>query len=323
MPLKYKWLYETFKNANQNFWLPEEISMGNDKLEYTMLPSNIKHMYDWIFSMLTTMDLIVTDALESSIMPYASAPEFRSWLALQGYQEAIHTHAYVVVAEEVALDPDEVFGRYLQEEALYNKIKMAGEYSKLLENNDIQNIENFILGYSFWAIILEGIWFYLGLSAGSYPSIYNRVMKGTADQFQYIRRDEALHYSTGISVIKEIINEYPEVWTKELQYKIKAMVEEGIEYERAFAQECYRNIPHLPAEGYIEQCKFQAEKNLNRLGLSHYPDAKSALPWLSASVDIKKEANFFERRVIEYQVGTGLAFYDPDKIDNITDWKDK
>ncbi len=321
LPLKYKWLYETFKNANNNFWLPEEISMGNDKYEYSTLQPNIKHMYDWLFSMLTTMDLIVTDTLESSIMPYASAPEYRSWLALQGYQEAIHTHSYVTIAEEIALDPDEVFGRYLQEESLYDKIKMAGDYAKLLDDNKLQEIETFIIGYAFWAIMLEGIWFYLGLSAGTYPSHHLRLMKGTADQFQYIRRDEALHYSTGISVIQEIVKEYPESWNSNVQNAIKAMVTEGLEKEMAFSLDCYKNIPGLSATAYIKQCEFQAERNLNRLGLSLYPDSEAALPWLSASVDLKKESNFFERRVTEYQVGTGLNFENT-SISDVGSWKE-
>ncbi len=321
LPLKYKWLYEAFKNGNNNFWLPEEISMGNDKLEYTQLPPNVKHMYDWLFSMLTTMDLIVTDTLESSIMPYASAPEFRSWLALQGYQEAIHTHSYVTIAEEIALDPDEVFGRYLQEESLYNKIKMAGEAAKMLDNNDLQDIETFIINYAFWAIMLEGIWFYLGLSAGTYPSHHLRLMKGTADQFQYIRRDEALHYSVGLSVIHEITKEYPEAWNRNTKEEILSMVVRGIEHEAKFANDCYKNIPGLLAADYIEQCKFQAERHLNRLGLSLYGNAKAALPWLSASVDMKKESNFFERRVTEYQVGTGLDFENT-SISDVGAWRE-
>ena len=329
LPLKYKWLYEIFKKANNNFWLPEEISLGNDKLEYMELQPNVKHMYDWLFSMLTTMDLIVTDTLESSIMPYATAPEFRSWLALQGYQEAIHTHSYVTIAEEASLDPDEVFGRYLQEESLYNKIAMAGGYAKLLDVNftkitmhgfNDKYLSNFILGYSFWALVLEGIWFYLGLSAGTYPALHLRKMKGTADQFQYIRRDEALHYSTGISIIQEIIAEYPDLWTKNLQEQILSMVNEGIQLEIMFANDTFKKVIGLSSADYINQCKFQAEQNLNRLGLSLYPDAKSVLPWLSQSVDLKKEANFFERRVTEYQVGTGLSF-DNTSLDDITNWK--
>ena len=311
LPMKYKWLYNIFKKANNNFWLPEEIGMGDDKYQYTTLPVNVRHAYDRIFSMLTTMDLIVTDALESSIMPHATAPEFRSWLALQGYQEAIHSHSYTLIAEEVSLDPDEVFGRYLKEKELYDKIDMAYRYNKLIDTADTSTIEglrNFVLGYSFWVIVLEGMWFYLGLSAGTYPSRYHRVMRGTTDQFQYIRRDEQLHYSTGLLVIREILNEYPEVLNSDLVNDIKAMVEEGVGLEDAFADATYINLPGMLPNDYKEQVRFQARNLCRRLGIEVFPNATNAIPWFSESVDLRKETNFFERRVSEYQVAADLGW---------------
>lgn len=312
LPLKYKWLYETYKKALNNFWLPTEVSMGNDKLDYPTLRENTKHQYDWLFSMLTTMDMVVTEAIDVSIMRHATAPELRQWLALQGQQEAIHTDSYTVIAEEIGLNPDEVFGRYLQEESLYNKIAMAAEYSDMLDGiTDISKpgeMEKFIVAYTFFPLILESSWFYLGLSAGTYPSRFERKMLGTADMFSYIRKDESLHYSVGLTVINDIMHENPDINLREVQTAILDMVTAGLALEDKFARDTYRDLPGLGADAYMEQCRFLMNVNLKRLGMIHPDcvDAEVALPWVSETVELKREFNFFERKNSEYQVSTDL-----------------
>jgi ribonucleoside-diphosphate reductase beta chain len=308
--MKYKELYDSFKHGINNFWTPEEISMGEDKYQYTQLPENVRHFYDMLFAMLTTMDLVVTDALESTIMPWASAPEFRSWLALQGFQEAIHSHSYTLIAQEISADEDKLFNMYLVEKPLYDKIAMAAKYNELIEqasfcSNQDEAIKDFLLGYIFWAVMLEGIWFFLGLSIGTYPSHQFRMMKGTADQFEYIRRDESLHYATGLNIISQIIEEYPQVWDEELRQRIVDMVAEGLELEKAFATAALVALPGLTVPDYLEQCRFQANMLLKRLGVMPYPDAKQTLSWLTHTT-LRKETNFFERRPTEYRVGADL-----------------
>ncbi len=316
LPLKYKWLYQTYKKALNNFWLPAEVNVTPDKGDYMALKPNTKHQYDWLFSMLTTMDMVVTEAIDVSIMRHATAPEFRQWLALQGQQEAVHTDSYTVIAEEIDLVPDDVYGRYLQEESLYNKIAMAAEYANMLDAitdlSSASEMEKFILAYVFFPLMLESCWFYMGLSAGTYPALFERKMLGTADMFSLIRKDESLHYSVGLTVTADIIRENPQINLKEVNTAILDMVSKGLALEEAFAQETYRNLPGLSADSYMEQCRFMMNVNLRRLGLEH-PDCVSAglaLPWVSESVELNKETAFFERRLAEYMVSADLNFDD-------------
>lgn len=312
LPLKYSWLYNTYKKAQQNYWLPQEVGMGRDKEEYYTLPPNVKHQYDLLFSMLTTMDLVVTEAVDVSLMRHASAPELRQWLALQGFQEAVHSDSYTVMAEEIGLDPDEVFTRYLTNPALYAKIAMCGRYAETLDSltdlADPDQMEKFLVSYTFFSLILESLWFYVGLSVGTYPTLFLGKMTGTNDQFTMIRKDESLHYSVGLTVIGDIIRESPHIDRDRLNRKILNLVSEGLRLEDNFADETYKDLPGMSAASYKEQCRFQMRYNLQRLGLSHpdCEDATLALPWVSEMVEIKKETSFFERKTSNYQVSTGL-----------------
>lgn len=325
LPLKYKWLYATYKKARLNFWLPEEIGVGKDKLDYLELPANVRHQYDWLFSMLTTMDIVVIEAVDVSIMRHATAPELRQWLALQGQQEAIHTDTYTLLADEIGLDPDEVFGRYLQEASLYAKIAEAGKYARWLDEiDDISQpgaLERFILAYTFFALVLEGNWFYMGLSAGTYPSRFHHKMLGTGDQFQYIRRDEQLHFSVGLTVIADIIKENPQLDLAYVHEGILNIAARGIRLEEDFARNTYIELPGMSVDAYIEHCKHLMKVNLRRLQLEHpdFVDAEPALPWVSETVDLNRESNFFERRNTEYQLASDLfANFDAQEHD----WND-
>lgn len=312
LPLKYKWLYETYKKAQTSFWRPQEVNLGNDKADYYQLPPNVKHQYDLLFSMLTTMDLVVTEAVDVSLMRHAGAPELRNWLALQGFQEAVHTDSYVTIAEELDLNQDEVFTRYLTNPALYAKIAMCGRYAEALDGitdlSDPEQMEKFIVAYTFFALILESLWFYVGLSAGTYPARFLGKMLGTADMFSYIRKDEALHYSVGLTVIGDIIRESQHIDKDRLHRKILNLVSEGLRLEDNFADETYKDLPGMSAASYKEQCRFQMRFNLQRLGLIHpeCENATLALPWISETVELNKETAFFERRGSEYLVSVGL-----------------
>ena len=312
LPLKYPWLYNTYKKAQTNFWRPQEVPMGRDKEDYYNLPPNVKHQYDLLFSMLTTMDLVVTEAVDVSLMRHASAPELRNWLALQGFQEAVHTDSYVVIAEEIGLDPDDVFTRYLTNPALYAKIAMCGRYSEMLDGltdlSDPEQMEKFLVAYAFFALILESLWFYVGLSVGTYPTRFLGKMNGTADMFSFIRKDEALHYSVGLTVIGDIIRESPHIDKDRLNRKLINLVSEGLRLEDNFADETYKDLPGMSASAYKGQCRFQMRFNLQRLGLSHpeCENAALALPWVSETVEMTKETAFFERTNQNYVVAAGL-----------------
>ena len=56
-----------------------------------------------------------------------------------------------------------------------------------------------------------------------------------------------------------------------------------------------------------EYLHFIANRRLNQLGLSEqFPGAQNPFPWMSEIMDLRKEKNFFETRVIEYQTGGAL-----------------
>jgi ribonucleoside-diphosphate reductase beta chain len=133
-------------------------------------------------------------------------------------------------------------------------------------------------------------------------------MLGTGDQFQYIRRDEQLHFSVGLTVIADIIKENPQLDLSYVTEGIFSIATRGIKLEEEFARHTYIDLPGLSADAYIEHCKHLMRVNLRRLQLEHpdFAQAEPTLPWVSETVELHRETNFFERRVSEYQLASDL-----------------
>ena len=162
------------------------------------------------------------------------------------------------------------------------------------------------MAYIFFAGIFEGCWFYNGFSP-IFALQRRGLMKGKAEQFQYIMRDEVLHASFGIRVINQIIKE------ENLRLdpkKLADMWQECEAAEMAYAGYILKDpILGYSAEDHIGQFRFIANRRANQLHLKvPFEGAESTLPWLDEQANLRKEKNFFETRVTEYQTGGALSW---------------
>ncbi|MBT5032395.1 MAG: ribonucleotide-diphosphate reductase subunit beta [Proteobacteria bacterium] len=310
-PFKYHWAWNYFINANKNHWTPLDISLSQDIYDYKHhLSDSEKHVYENVLSYLTTSDILAMRNIGLAVMEKMTAPELQIYQARQVYEEALHTWTYQHCIETLGLDQQEIYNRYRVVPAINRKIQIANRRidSILRANidlNDPDELNNFVLAYIFFAAVFEGCWFYNGFSP--IFSLQRRgLMKGTAELFQYIMRDEVMHCGFGIRTVQQIIIE------NNLSLDLRAIREMWDEAEAA-EFEYARYVLSSPILGYsaeehIEQFRYIANRRAKQLGMEQpFPKAKCALPWLDEQANIRKEKNFFETRVTEYQAG-GLSW---------------
>ena len=158
-------------------------------------------------------------------------------------------------------------------------------------------------------VIFEGIFFYVGFTQVLSMGRRNK-MTGTAEQFQYILRDESMHMNFGIDVINQIKIENPHLWTAEFQQEMVELIREAVEIETQYARDTMpRGILGLNAPMFEEYLQFIANRRCSQIGLpEQYTGASNPFPWMSEVLDLKKEKNFFETRVTEYQTGGALSW---------------
>jgi ribonucleoside-diphosphate reductase beta chain len=59
---------------------------------------------------------------------------------------------------------------------------------------------------------------------------------------------------------------------------------------------------------FREYVQHIADRRLERIGLPVQYSSSNPFPWMSETMDLAKEKNFFETRVTEYQTGGALSW---------------
>jgi ribonucleoside-diphosphate reductase beta chain len=310
-PFKYPWAWSFFLNANKNHWTPLDINMAQDVTDYRhKLTLEEKHVYENVLSYLTTSDILAMRNIGLAVMEKMSAPELQIYQARQVYEESLHTWTYQHCIETIGLNQSEIYNRYRVVPEINQKIAMANQRLNSVLRSDINlkdpdELHNFVISYLFFAAIFEGCWFYNGFSP-VFALQRRGLMKGTAEQFQYIMRDEVMHAAFGIRVVKQIIQEENVKLNKK---EIRDMWDEAYEAEKAYTNYILRDpILGYSAEMHLGQFQFIANRRATQLGLDEepFPGAELTLPWLDEQANLRKEKNFFETRVTEYQTGGAL-----------------
>jgi len=263
-----------------------------------------------------TADSLVANNLVLAVYRHITNPECRQYLLRQAFEEALHTHSYQHIIESLSLDQGRVFNMYREIPAVAKKAIWALPYTQSLSDptfntgtpeNDQRLLRDLIAFY----VVFEGIFFYVGfvqlLSLGR-----RNKMVGTAEQIQYILRDESMHLNFGINMINQIKLENPHLWTATFQQEVRNMIKEGVELEYQYAVDTMpRGILGLNAAMFKDYLHFIANRRFVQLGMTEeYPGATNPFPWMSEMIDLKKEKNFFETRVTEYQTGGTLSWDD-------------
>jgi ribonucleoside-diphosphate reductase beta chain len=317
VPFKYKWAWQKYLDACANHWMPNEINMAADVAlwkDIEGLTEDERLIIMRNLGFFSTADSLVANNLVLAVYRLITNPECRQYLLRQAFEEALHTHAYQYVIESLGMDEAEVFNMYREVPSVARKAEWSLKYTQSLSDPDFhtgtpENDQRLLRDLIAFYVIFEGIFFYVGFTQVLSMGRRNK-MTGTAEQFQYILRDESMHLNFGIDVINQIKIENPHLWTDEFKQEAINMIHEGVELEYAYAVDTMpRGILGLNAEMFKEYLQFIANRRCAQIGLTQqFPGVTNPFPWMSEIMDLKKEKNFFETRVIEYQTGGALSW---------------
>jgi len=315
MPLKYKWAWEHYLNGCANHWMPTEVAMTKDieLWKSNQLSQEERRMIMRNLGFFATAESLVGNNIVLAIFRHVTNPEARQYLLRQAFEEAIHTHTFLYIVDSLALDEGEVFNMYNEVNTIHNKDQFEMKLTEDILNPDFntntkEGVQKFLENLIGFYIIMEGIFFYSGFVM-ILSFLRQNKMVGIGEQFQYILRDETIHLNFGIDLINGIKQENPEVWTPEFQEHITNLIKEAVELEYLYAQDCLPNgLLGLNASMFKEYVQNIADRRLERIGLSAQYHSKNPFPWMSETIDLGKEKNFFETRVTEYQSASNLVW---------------
>mgnify|MGYP002629467938 FL=1 len=317
VPFKYDWAWQKYLDGCANHWMPQEVNMNAD-IALWKNPNGLTEDERLIvkrnLGFFATADSLVANNLVLAIYRLVTNPECRQYILRQAFEEAIHTHAYQYCIESLAMDEGEIFNMYHEIPSVAKKASWGLKYTKSLSDptfntgtveTDQELLKNLIAFYC----CLEGIFFYCGFTQILSMGRRNK-MTGTSEQFQYILRDESMHLNFGIDMINQIKLENPQLWTDSMKEQATQMILQATQLEIEYARDTMpRGVLGMNAAMMEEYLQFIANRRLVQIGLPEQFDSVSnPFPWMSEIMDLRKEKNFFETRVIEYQTGGALTW---------------
>lgn len=316
LPMKYTWARTHYKNGVANNWTPEEVNMQRDVEMWhskDALTADEKRVVMWNMGFFSTAESLTANNIVLAIYKHVTNPECRQYLLRQAFEEAIHTDTFIYCCDTLGLDPEEVYTMYESIPSIKEKDDFVvgmtktifDENFKIETTEDIQKFVNDLVGYY---IIMEGIFFYAGFVMMLSFMRQNK-MVGVGEMFQYILRDESIHLAFGADLINTIAEEFPEIWTSEFTNTITENIKKAVQLEYTYAVDALpRGILGLNTDAIHEYLKYIVDRRLERINLQKVYGAENPFPWMSEVIDLKKEKNFFETRVTEYQSGGNLEW---------------
>ncbi len=317
VPFKYKWAWEKYLATCSNHWMPQEINMSRDIATWkdpNGLSDDERRIVMRNLGFFTTADSLAANNIVLGTYRHITAPECRQFMLRQAFEEAIHTHAYQYIVESLGLDEGEIFNAYNEIKSIRDKDEflipfidavMDPHFHTGTPENDRTLLKSLIV----FACLMEGLFFYVGFTQILALGRQNK-MTGAAEQYQYILRDESMHCNFGIDLINQIKLENPQLWTASFKAEIAALFHRAVELEYRYAEDTMpRGVLGLNASMFKGYLRYIANRRAMQIGLEElFPNEENPFPWMSEMIDLKKERNFFETRVIEYQSGGALSW---------------
>jgi ribonucleoside-diphosphate reductase beta chain len=317
VPFKYKWAWEKYLATCANHWMPQEINMTRDIALWKSqggLTEDERRIIKRNLGFFVTADSLAANNIVLGTYRHITAPECRQFLLRQAFEEAIHTHAYQYIVESLGLDESEIFNAYHEVSSIRAKDEFLIPFIDAImdphfKTGTPENDQILLKSLIVFACLMEGLFFYVGFTQILALGRQNK-MTGAAEQYQYILRDESMHCNFGIDLINQIKLENPHLWTAEFKAEIKTLFMHAVELEYRYAEDTMpRGVLGMNASMFKGYLRYIANRRATQIGLeSLFPNEENPFPWMSEMIDLKKERNFFETRVIEYQTGGALSW---------------
>ncbi len=315
VPFKYKWAWEKYLSGCANHWMPQEINMTRDIALWkdpNGLTEDERRIIMRNLGFFVTADSLAANNIVLGTYRQITAPECRQYLLRQAFEEAIHTHAYQYIVESLGLNQAEIFNAYHEVPSIRAKDEFLIPFIDVLTDPSFktgtpESDQKLLRSLIVFACIMEGLFFYVGFTQILAMGRQNK-MTGAAEQYQYILRDESLHCNFGIDMINQIKLENPHLWTAEFKEELRGLFEQAVELEYRYAEDTMpRGVLGLNAPMFKGYLRYICNRRCMQIGLeAMFPNEENPFPWMSEMIDLKKERNFFETRVIEYQTGGAL-----------------
>ena len=321
LPLKYHEAYRIYKQMKANHWEPDVIDMTKDCSTWNSNKLNARER--WIIEMgvgyFSAAEGIVGDSVLHVIEDNLTAAELKHASLRQIAEESIHMDSLLHIISSLNIDLDEVTAKFQDIPSIQKKnayiTRHMPELKMGIDLTQTVNKQKFAKAIFGITQVMEGTQFY-ALFAMILSLHRQNKMTGIGQMFQYTLRDESNHIALGRYLLEKLIEENPDIWTEEFRAELVEFMREGVALEKEFVYDCLpEDMVGMTQKDFVEYVDYNADRRLTSLGLPALSTVKNnPFLWLDEVIFLKKEKNFFETRVTEYQTSGSVKNTNEDDL---------
>ncbi len=321
LPLKYHEAYRIYKQMKANHWEPDVIDMTKDCAQWNS--NQLSARERWIIEMgvgyFSAAEGIVGDSVLHVIEDNLTAAELKHASLRHIAEESIHMDSLLHIIGSLNIDLDEVTAKFQDIPSIRKKneyiTKHMPELKMGIDLTITENKQKFAKALFGITQVMEGTQFY-ALFAMILSLHRQNKMTGIGQMFQYTMRDETNHIALGRYILEKLIEENPDIWTEEFRLELIEFMREGVELEKEFVMDCLpEDIVGMTQKDFHDFVDYNADRRLTSLGLPRLSNVKiNPFQWLEEVIFLKKEKNFFETRVTEYQTSGSMKHTNEDDL---------
>jgi ribonucleoside-diphosphate reductase beta chain len=287
-PLKYRDIWDKYKQAQMSNWTSEEIELSPDLVDWDeKLNDNEKHYIKNVLAFFAASDGIVNENLAENFLKEVQYPEAKFFYGFQIAMENVHSETYSLLIDTYIKDTEE-------KDRLFNAIETVPSVKKkaewALKWVDSESFAERLIAFA----AVEGIFF-----SGSFCAIFwlkkRGLMPGLTFSNELISRDEALHCEFACLLHNKYIQ------NKVSEERIKEIICDAVEIEKEFISDSLPvSLIGMNEKLMAQYIEFVADFWLVELGCSKVFNSENPFDFMEM-LSLQGKTNFFEKRVGEYQ----------------------
>ena len=319
-PMRYPDFYEMYKNGIRNTWTVDEVEYSDDIKDLNgKLTDPERHLIRRLVAFFATGDSIVANNLVLNLYKHINSPEARLYLSRQLFEEAVHVQFYLTLLDTYIPDIDERHEMFRAIDTIPSIKKKADFGFKWIDSvYKLDSLDNmgekrqFLLNLICFATCIEGLFFYAAF-AYVYFMRSKGLLNGLASGTNWVFRDESAHMGFALEVVRQVRDEYPDLFDQDMKDQVLQMIQEAVDCETQFAEDLLHDgVAGLTVQEVRQYLEYVADQRLTNLDLPIHYGTRNPLTFMELQ-DVQELSNFFERRVSAYQVAvTGQVSLDED-----------
>ena len=332
--VKYKKIADFETTARGFFWVPEEISLTKDAVDFKEASDTVRHIFTSNLLRQTALDSLQGRGPSQIFTPVVSLPELESLVYNWTFFETnIHSRSYSHIIRNIYNVPKEVFNTIHDTKEIVDMASSVGAYyDKLHMINCLKETGEKINE----EIHIKAIWLALNASyaleafrfmvsfATSLAMVENKIFIGNGNIISLILQDELLHKGWTAYLINQVVKEdsrFAKV-AEECREEVYAMYMDVIREEKAWADYLFKFGPVIGLNAQIlkDFVDYTAAAALKEIGIKYLePAPKSTpIPWFNKHVDTsKKQTALQENESTNYVIGVMSDTLDYDALPDL------